>query len=87
MSERVDHAAEAEKVNQYFALRELSDAEVIALGQMNATLALVEQMRAANLLSLAVFRSKDADGAILTTSFEGAVAMRAEAEQLIELRA
>ena len=53
-----DSKAEAEKVNDYFASRMLPDAEVIALGQMNATLALaeqtaalVEQQRIANLLA------------------------------------
>lgn len=57
------YKAEADKVNDYFATRELADAEMIALGQMNATLAqrnailaqveaterMVEQQRIANL--------------------------------------
>jgi len=41
-----DYKAEADYVNGYFTRREATSAEVIALGQMNATLALVEQTAA-----------------------------------------
>lgn len=47
----VDHKTEAELVNEYFKTHAVSDTDTIRLGQMNATLALVEQMECiANLL-------------------------------------
>ena len=55
MSERIDHAAKAQGLLNLLPASFHED-EVIALAQVHATFALVEQQRIANLIALGQFR-------------------------------
>jgi len=59
-----DHKAEAESVLTYHLRRTLTDpADVIALGQLNATLYLAEQQRVANPIAVRGVRASNAEAA------------------------
>lgn len=86
MPERIDHVAEAlvhvDDVHNWQSDEGITEATLIAsalIAQAEATLALVEQQRIANLLALAQFSHETGDGARLHTSLVGSHEMRTEA--------
>lgn len=52
MTERIDHVAEARRIVEAFHAPSPEGAQMIAEAQVHATLALVEQQRIANILTL-----------------------------------
>ncbi|EYT61650.1 hypothetical protein [Microbacterium sp. UCD-TDU] len=95
MTERIDHAAEAMALfNSEFGTKpnylpyETADAQHLLniLGaQVHATLALVEQQRIANLLTMAQFDHAIEDGVRLYTDLEWSAKLRQEAGERLGL--
>lgn len=58
MTETIDHAAEARQIVETFYAPSPEGAQMITEAQVHATLALVEQQRLANLISIAMWNSR-----------------------------
>ena len=63
MTDRIDHAAEAQKVLAMPTSVWGSPSELLAAAQVNATLAIVEQLRIGNLIALGYGGEADCDQA------------------------
>lgn len=87
MSERIDHATEAVRtLAQIVGVDERTNQITLALdAQVHATLALVEQQRIANLLTIAQFSHELGDGQRMFTAESAATQWRKEAEEALGL--